>query len=121
MVAPRRTRKIFCTVVRVSVADDNSMRANYESINGPSFTNRLPSRLPSRPSELLPWADPTIARLVEKLQNEVRDERTQTRVVSRSVSRLAGNCLAELEPPTPSTDNDWDWNDEPRWSMHDEP
>ncbi len=115
MVAPLRTRKIFCTVVRVSVADDNSMRANNQR-----FNSQQPNRL-CRPSELLPWADPYIAGLVTKLQDEVRDERTQT----RSVSRISGNCLAELEPPQTgmepsSTDNDWDWDEEPRWSLNDE-
>jgi len=113
MVAPRKTRKIFCTVIRVSVADDNSMRANNQRPNSQQPSNRLTTR----PSDLLPWADPYIARLVTKLQDEVRSERNQTRVVSR----IAGNCLAELEPPSPSTDNDWDWNEEPRWSMNDEP
>ena len=103
MVAPRRTRKIFCTVVRVPVADDNFMTSTQ-------------NRFSTRPSDLLPWSDPTIARLVTKLQNEVRDERTET----RTLSRIAGSCLAELEPPTPSTDNDLDWNDEPRWSKYDE-
>ena len=107
MVAPRKTKKIFCTVIRVPVADDSSMRSNNQ---------RFSYDQDSRPSDLLPWADPYIARLVTKLQDEVRDERSQT----RRVSRIAGACLAELEPPSPSTDNDWDWNDEPRWSMHDE-
>jgi len=109
MVAPRRMKKIFCTVVRVSVADVNSMRTN----NQPPGNNRLTHR----PSDLLPWADPTIARLVTKLQDEVRDERTQ----ASANSRISGNYLAELEPPTPSTDNDWDWNDEPRWTTLDQP
>ncbi len=113
MVAPLKTRKIFCTVIRVSVADDNSMRPNNQRLDSQSFNNRLNSR----PSDLLPWADPYIARLVTKLQDEVRDERTQ----SRLASRITRTCLAELEPPSPSTDNDWDWDDEPRWSMHDEP
>ena len=107
MVAPRRTRKIFCTVVRVPAADDNFMTSSQ-------------NRFSTRPSDMLPWADPTIARLVTKLQNEVRDERTQTRTPSRIAGRIAGSCLAELEPPTPSTDNDLDWNDEPRWSKYDE-
>lgn len=108
MVAPRKTKKIFCTVIRVPAADDMCMTSN-----NPRMTNPL---LAKRPSDLLPWADPYIARLVTKLQDEVRDERTQTRVVSR----IAGTCLAELEPPSPHTDNDWDWQDEPRWSQHDE-
>ena len=108
MVAPRKTKKIFCTVIRVPVADDNSMRASNPRQNLP--------RLDSRPSDLLPWADPYIARLVTKLQDEVRDERTQSRVVSR----ISDTCLAELEPPSPSTENDWEWQNEPRWPHHDE-
>lgn len=113
MVAPRKTRKIFCTVVRVPAADDSCMRASNPRFDNEPFSNQAFSR----PSDLLPWADPYIARLVTKLQDEVRDERTQ----ARSASRLSRDCLAELEPPTPSTDSDWDWSDESRWSIHDEP
>lgn len=108
MVAPRKTKKIFCTVIRVPVADDNCMQVNNQRINSINTD--------SRPSDLLPWADPYIARLVTKLQAEVRDERTQSRVVSR----IAGTCLAELEPPTPNLDDDFDWSDEPRWSFSDD-
>ena len=110
MVAPRKTRKIFCTVVRVSVADDSGMRASNPRFDNDSLNNPIMSR----PSDLLPWADPYIARLVAKLQNEVRDERTQARVVSQD----SRSCLAELEPPVPGTDSEWD--DQPRWSIHDE-
>ncbi len=104
MVAPLRTKKFFCTVVRVPVADEYSMRIN---------TARIEIQQPAtRPSDLLPWADPYIARLVTKLQDEVRDQRTQSRVISR----IAGTCLADLEPPCPETNSESDWQDEPRWS-----
>jgi len=108
MVAPRKTKKIFCTVVRVPAADDSIMRAH----------NQRPSiqRFSTRPSDLLPWADPYIARLVANLQEEVRDERSQSRLALRST----GTCLAELEPPSPISDSDWDWQDESRWTLHDE-
>ena len=106
MVAPRKTKKIFCTVIRVPAADDSSMR-----MNNPRMLDTLE---PNRPSDLLPWADPYIARLVSKLQEEVRTERTQTRLVSR----LTSACVAELEPPSPRTETDWEWQDEPRWSQH---
>ena len=122
MVAPRKSKKIFCTVIRVATADDSSMRANekgpllrrHRNSRLDNESNRMPSA--SRPSDLLPWADPYIARLVTKLQEEVRDERAQSQVVSR----IAGACLAELEPPCPSTENDWDWHDEPRWSVNED-
>jgi hypothetical protein len=122
MVAPRKSKKIFCTVIRVSTADDNAMRANYQRPNIQRHRNsrfdNLAVTVPavSRPSDLLPWADPYIARLVTKLQEEVRDERAQSQVVSR----ITGACLAELEPPCPSTENDWEWQDEPRWSAHED-
>ncbi len=115
MVAPRRTKKIFCTVVRVAVADDSSMKANNRIAKDRRIhNNALTSG--SRPSDLLPWADPYIARLVTKLQDEVRTERGGTRMASR----FAGTCLAELEPPSPTIDSDWEGQDEPRWFMHDE-
>ena len=73
MVAPRNTKKIYCTIVRV-----------------PTMPERVADRL-ARPSDLLPWADPYIARLVENLQQEVRSERMTS----------ATSLQAELEPPSP--------------------
>lgn len=95
MVAPRRTKKVFCTVVRV---------ADTENKSG-SPTNRFSTR----PSDLLPWADPYIARLVGRLQEEVRQERRATNPV-----------VAELDPPSPSTDPDPDWTEETRWTLCDD-
>lgn len=103
MVAPRRRKRIFCTVIAVPVADDSIMNFNDQ-------------RFSSRPSELVPWSDPYIAKLVSKLQAEVRDERggVATTLCSRS------STFAELEPPSPATDSDWDWYDDLRWSRYDE-
>ncbi len=113
MVAPRKAKKIFCTVIRVTAADDTCMRTN-----NPRFTDSTLQRsgLETRPSDLLPWADPYIARLVSKLQEEVRVQRMQTSLIPP----VADSCLAELEPPSPRTDHDWEWQDEPRWSQHEE-
>ena len=52
------SNKIHCTVVAVPMHQD--------------FAS---PRLAPRPSELVPWADPYIASLIEKLQTEVRLER----------------------------------------------
>ncbi len=101
MVAPRRVRKVFCTVVRVPQVDDRKMNAS--------------NRFSNRPSDLLPWADPYIARLVTKLQNEVRNERAQ---VQRN-RRLSRVMQMELDPPSPCPDVDWEWNEEPRWNPGD--
>lgn len=109
MVAPRRTKKIFCTVVRVPAADDSIMRSSHNEFSNGPIDN---PRFSTRPSDLLPWADPYIARLVSKLQDEVRDERTQSRLDLRAT----GILQAELEPPSPLTDNDWESRDETRWS-----
>ncbi len=60
MVAFNRFR---CTVVKVS-----------------EFENRCMSR-GALAREVLPWADPYVAQLIKKLQNEVREERRlQSRV-----------------------------------------
>lgn len=58
MVAPRKIRRVFCTVVRVPNADESCMVSE--------------NRIQHRPSDRLPWSDPTIARLVANLQDEVR-------------------------------------------------
>jgi len=111
MVAPRKSKKIFCTVVVVDGADDSIMRINNQRLDASTST----SRFNNRPSELLPWADPYISALVTKLQKEVRDERNHG-----GVNRRGAATLAELEPPTPATDADWDWRDEPRWTFQEE-
>jgi hypothetical protein len=98
MVAPRKSRKVFCTVVRV-----------------PAEGELVSSRL-RRPSDLLPWADPYIARLVQNLQEEVRFERSSAPGGWRSTAPLQ----ADLEPPSPVPESDWDWKEEPRWSFSDE-
>jgi hypothetical protein len=95
MVAPLATSKrIVCQAVR---------------IDEPGVSHR--NRLAYRPSELVPWADPYIAGLVRRLQSEVRFER----------AIIAAAPQADLEPPAPSIDADWDAWDRPRWSIDDEP
>ena len=98
MVAPRKTTKVYCAVVRV-----------------PAQGERIPQRM-NRPSDLLPWADPYIARLVQNLQQEVRYERSSTPGGWQSTTPLQ----ADLEPPSPLPDYDRDWKEEPRWTFSDE-
>ena len=111
MVAAVRTRRLVCTIIRV--ADDSQA---------------APSRTARRPSELLPWADPYIAGLVRRLQNEVRSERAalappasrRPRATDawafdhRGASRPATAPTADLEPPSPAIEPDWDWWDRPQ-------
>ena len=95
MVAPRKTKKIFCTVVRIPAVEEGALSAS--------------DRFSTRPSDLLPWADPYIARLVHRLQDEVRSER-----------RVESVVYSELDPPSPATESDWDWQDESRWTLYDD-
>jgi hypothetical protein len=94
MVAPRKTRRVVCTVIRVPAND------------------LIDTLTDLRPSNRLPWTDPTIARLVTKLQDEVRYERREAKLACRT----AHAPVADLDPPSPSSDNDWEWREEPRWS-----
>ncbi len=95
MVASRKTKKVFCTVVRIPAVEDRTLSSS--------------NRFSSRPSDLLPWADPYIARLVYRLQDEIRSER-----------QVASGILSELDPPSPSTDTDWDGPEETRWTLYDD-
>jgi hypothetical protein len=96
MVAPlTTTQRIVCTAVR---------------IDEPGVCPR--NRLAFRPSELVPWADPYIAGLVRRLQSEVRFERAAVTVAGPH---------ADLEPPSPSVEPDWDSWDQPRWSTEEMP
>ena len=94
MVAPRKTRRVVCTMIRVPANDP---------------IDRLTD---DRPSNRLPWWDPTIARLVAQLQDEVRCERRQVKLACRTARAL----IADLDPPSPASENEWDWRDEPRWT-----
>jgi len=98
MVAPRKTKKIFCTVIRVT--------ENQEIENG------HPSRFSTRPSRLLPWADPYIAKLVRNLQDEVREE-------LRTGRNSDYDLKADLDP-LPATDPEGGWYEETRWSPWDD-
>jgi hypothetical protein len=99
MVAPRKNRRVVCTVIRVPAHDALETLTN------------------SRPSNRLPWSDPTIARLVANLQDEVRFERRQVKLAWLTNSAP----VADLDPPRPdqsrpSSDGDWEWREEPRWT-----
>ncbi len=65
MVAARKVRKVVCVVVQEL---DPLVGSSF--LSGPLSGNRFAGR----PSDLLPWADPYIARLVRNLQEEVRQE-----------------------------------------------
>jgi hypothetical protein len=120
MVAPVKTRRLVCTVVRI-IENEPAESSN---------------RFAQKPSTLLPWADPYIAGLVTRLQREVRSERAAGRAAVSPANQLndrwmfndRGACRllssspkAELEPPSPALDPDWDWWERPQWSVDGEP
>ncbi len=81
MVASRKVRKVVCCVVRLP--------EHPESPRCHSRTEEASPRLSStRPSDLLPWADPYIAQLVRNLQNEIRQERSTPTEPTETVSPL---------------------------------
>ena len=99
MVAPRKTRKILCAVV---------------TSENPRLVGTSNRRI--KPSDMVPWADPYSACLVKRLQDEVRRQRAQ---VHDGSGRAAENIVADLEPPYPDPDMDFEWMDEPWRSEHD--
>ncbi len=118
MVAPNKSRRLVCTLVRLA-EDPTDVR--------PMFVRK--------PSALVPWADPYIAGLVRRLQSEVRMERAALAEVgdpteaaelamfdSRGAAMWLNDSLhGDLDPPNPATDGDWDWSDQPRWTVDGEP
>lgn len=122
MVAPRRTKKVICTVVRVSVDGENVRQCLSNRLSG-RFSTSFSSqpRFSTKPSDLLPWADPYISRLVTNLQSEVRLER-ELQQISRQSGRSA---TMDLDPPNPCTEPYTDVEREevdlPRWDFRDEP
>lgn len=73
----------------------------------------------ARPSELVPWADPYIAGLIHRLQEDVRRQRASTRVSPDESAELQLTAF-ELEPL--DTDDEfvadcfneaeWPWDDD---------
>jgi len=119
MVALNKTRRLVCTLVRMA-----------------QEPQEISTRIVRKPSALVPWADPYIASLVRRLQREVRMERAA--VDNRAYNRrdaderavfdnrgaslwLSQSAVADLEPPSPAQDGDWDWSDWPRWTLDGEP
>lgn len=90
------TRKIRCVAVVVSVEDSFMDHDTNHTSPAPRF----------RPSDLVPWADPQIAGLVQKLQNEVRDERRQakqpTPAPQSDADRLRADLGMDFEPSNSS-------------------
>jgi hypothetical protein len=97
MVASTKTRRVVCTIVRV--AEEPAA---------------LRERLVRKPSTLLPWADPYIAGLVRRVQSEVRMERA---AMADGVLKHASPAVADLDPPSPTTDEDFEWFDAPRFDF----
>jgi hypothetical protein len=114
MVAPIKSRRVVCTIVRVAEAPSVAVE-----------------RLVRKPSQLLPWADPYIAGLVRRLQSEVRMERAAEAERSERLSDLEmfdnrgavgalkhASPVADLDPPGPMTaDEDFEWFDVPRFDF----
>lgn len=99
MVAPRKSPRVFCTIVRVAVAEDDRMV--------------IDNRLTRRPSDRLPWSDPILAQLVTQLQDEVRGERRQSKLTVRS-------CQEETtDAPALDSDQNCSWLTAPRWNWPD--
>ena len=114
MVAPNKTRRLVCTIVRV--AEDSQVDS---------------SRYIRKPSTLVPWADPYIAGLVRRLQSEVRMERAEAADRGETLGSelfdergaaawLAQSAVADLDPPSSTMDDDWQWSEMPRWSFDEE-
>lgn len=104
MVAPRKTRRVVCTVIEVPANDTDVML-----LDELTYTER--------PSNRLPWSDPAIARLVSNLQDEVRSERREMKLAWRALDAM----VAELDPPSVADNSDEtsNWREQPRWSWPD--
>jgi len=74
----------------------------------------------AKPSTLVPWADPYIAGLVRRLQSEVRFERAAAAPAAHkgitATHGFASAPFADLDPPSPANEGDWESWDQPRWS-----
>ena len=119
MVASNKTRRVVCTIVRVS--EEPAVKRE---------------RFVRKPSTLVPWADPYIAGLVRRLQSEVRmeraaraergeqragvdmfDDRGAAGVLKHASPKHVSPSVADLDPPSPTSDEDFEWFDVPRFDL----
>jgi hypothetical protein len=114
MVASNKTRRVVYTIVRV---------AEEPAVENPRFVRK--------PSTLVPWADPYIAGLVRRLQSEVRMERAALAQRGEGpahveifdnrgaaeVLKHPSPAVADLDPPSPMTEEDFEWFDLPRFDF----
>lgn len=101
MVASRKVRKIVCCVVRVPERPEQPTRHSLAS-GTPAHVNQ------TRPSDLLPWADPYITQLVRNLQHEVRHERSQNhRQTVMATSSSAAPSMDQLKRSSPQRKSGW--------------
>ena len=110
MVAPIKSRRFVCTIVRLAT----------DELQGDDL-GAVAERIAERSHHYA--ADPFVAGLVRRLKSEVRAERSEHRgdsVVASPANRI-GRLFAELEPPSPAFDSDWEWRETPRWSFDDAP
>lgn len=109
MVAPINTRRVVCTVVRIACeepADD---------------LGAVALRIAARMNRY--GADPIVARLVSELKGEANAEQPAVEPIpapANRISRFYADERADLEPPSPAFDPDWDWRETPRWTFEDE-
>lgn len=96
-------RKVKCLVVEVPV---NQTGLSADELHDASLPAAIENRLRPRARDLVPWADPYIAGLIRKLQEEVRAEREveQRQAVLVRQESAGDRPLAELLVDT--------WNDD---------
>lgn len=101
MVAPNNQHTIRCYVVEVPVEP---------------YGGRLHET--KRRREMLPWADPYIAGLVERLKNEIEEERAARR--RQPLRDLSSPLSNEASPPLHSGNLDYEQPDRDAWPSPDE-
>jgi len=101
MVAPNNQHTIRCYVVEVAVEP---------------YTHRLNET--RRRREMLPWADPYIAGLVQRLKTEIEEERSQLR--REPAGKKTVGPQNEASPPPHYSNLDYESPDRDSWPMPDE-
>ena len=102
MVAANRESKVRCYVVEVAV----------EPHVGRLHETR-------RRREMLPWADPYIAGLVQRLKHEIESERA-ARSRQPAASGVASSAQGEATPPLHSGELEYEHPDRDAWPSPDE-
>jgi hypothetical protein len=112
MVAPIKNRRVVCSIIRIAAEE-------FEPADAPAETlGAVALRVAERVGRYA--ADPLVATLVSRLKSDSQRPRMPVKKETAAPANRISRFYADLEPPSPAFDPDWEWRETPRWDFDDE-